>query len=107
MGLLRLRCSRDSTGSGFAIMLSSSFKSCCSFIAAIAEQRFGFNPAPVSDLTHWTDIIDGAMYPDAKTAVEMREPAMKLTMIIESAQDYGFVARLIPLLATKPLANIL
>src|SRR5947199_2984862 len=47
------------------------------------------------------------MYPDAKTAVEMREPAMKLTMIIESAQDYGFVARLIPLLATKPLANIL
>lgn len=83
------------------------FKSCTSFIAAIAEQRFGFNPAPVSDLTHWTDIIDGAMYPDAKTAVEMREPAMKLTMIIESAQDYGFVARLIPLLATKPLANIL
>src|SRR5438067_8469467 len=51
------------------------FKSCTSFIAAIAEQRFGFNPAPVSDLTHWTDIIDGAMYPDAKTAVEMREPA--------------------------------
>src|SRR5438094_2269957 len=53
------------------------FKSCTSFIAAIAEQRFGFNPAPVSDLTHWTDIIDGAMYPDAKTAVEMREHAMK------------------------------
>src|SRR5947208_15026148 len=81
------------------------FRSCTSFIATIAEQRFGFNPAPVSDLTHWTDIIDGAMYPDANTAGEMREPAMKLTMIIESAQDYGSLARLLPLLATTPLPN--
>jgi hypothetical protein len=83
------------------------FKSCTSFIATIAEQRFGFNPAPVADLIYWTDIIDGAMYPDAATAVEMKEPAMKLTMVIESAQDHGFVARLVPLLATRPLGEIL
>jgi hypothetical protein len=83
------------------------FKSCTSFIAAVAEQRFGFNPAPVADLVHWTDIIDGAMYPDAHTAVEMREPAMKLTMVIESAQQHDFVPRLITLLAYKPLAQIL
>src|SRR5262249_35158991 len=83
------------------------FKSCTSFIATIAEQRFGFNPAPVADLIYWADIIDGAMYPDAATAVEMKAPAMKLTMVIESAQDHGFVARLVPLLATRPLGEIL
>ena len=83
------------------------FKSCAGFIAMTAEQRFGFNPAPVADLIKWTDIIDGAMYADAKTAVEMKEPAMKLTMVIESAQDYAFVPRLIPLLATMPLAEII
>jgi len=83
------------------------FKSCTGFIATIAEQRFGFDPAPVADLVHWTDIVDGAMYPDAKTAVEMKAPAMKLTMVIESAQDYSFVPRLIPLLVTKPLGEIL
>ena len=83
------------------------FKSCTSFIATIAEQRFGFNPAPVSELIYWTDIIDGAMYPDAKTAVEMKAAAMKLTMVIESAPDCNFVPRLIPLLAIKPLAEIL
>ncbi len=83
------------------------FKSCTSFIAMIAEQRFGFNPAPVADLVHWTDVIDGALYADARTAVEMREPAMKLTMIIESNQSFGFVPQLIPLLATKPLGEIL
>ena len=83
------------------------FKSCTGFIATIAEQRFGFNPAPVADLIHWTDIVDGAMYPDAKNAVEMKAAAMKLTMVIESAQDYSFVPRLIPLLVAKPMEEIL
>ena len=83
------------------------FKSCTSFIAMIGQQRFGFDPAPVADLVHWTDVIDGALYSDAKTAVEMQEPAMKLTMVIESAPDQGFVPHLIPLLATKPLSAIL
>jgi hypothetical protein len=83
------------------------FKSCAGFIAMIAEQRFGFNPAPVAELIKWADIIDGALYADAKTAVEMKEPAMKLTMVIESAQDYAFVPRLIPLLASMPLAEII
>ncbi len=83
------------------------FKSCTSFLAMIAQTRFGFNPAPVADLVHWTDIIDGAMYEDARTAVEMKAPAMKLTMVIESAPDQNFVPKLIPLLATKSLGEII
>ncbi len=83
------------------------FKSCTSFLAMIAQTRFGFNPAPVADLVRWTDIIDGAMYEDARTAVEMKAPAMKLTMVIESAPDQNFVPKLIPLLATKSLAEII
>ncbi len=83
------------------------FKSCTSLIALIGQQRFGFNPEPVADLVHWTDIIDGALYPDARTAVEMKEPAMKLTMVIESSQDRLFGSQLIPQLANKPLAQIL
>ena len=82
------------------------FRSCTSFIATIAEQHFGFNPASVAELVHWTDIIDGAMYQDAKTAVEMKEPAMQLTMVIESTQDQEFIPRLIPLLASQPLAEV-
>ena len=83
------------------------FKSCTSFLAMIAQQRFGFNPAPVADLIHWTDVIDGAMYEDARTAVEMKAPAMKLTMVIESAPDQTFVPKLIPLLASKSLGQII
>jgi hypothetical protein len=83
------------------------FKSCTRFIATIAEQRFGFNPRPVADLVHWADVVDGALYADARTAVEMKAPAMKLTMVIESAKDSNFVPRLIPLLATKSLEQVL
>jgi hypothetical protein len=37
----------------------------------------------------------------------MKAPAMKLTMVIESAPDHVFVPNLIPLLATKSLDEIL
>lgn len=83
------------------------FKSCTSFIAMIGEQHFGFDSKPVADLVYWTDLIDGAMYPDAKTAVEMKAPAMKLTMVIESTQDPKFLPQLIPVLAYKPLGEVL
>ena len=83
------------------------FKSCTSFIAMIAKERFGFDPSPVSELVHWTDIVDGAMYEDAKSAVEMKAPAMKLTMAIESSTDRDFVKTMIPLLASQSLASIL
>jgi hypothetical protein len=83
------------------------FKSCTSFIAMIAKERFGFDPQPVSELIHWTDIVDGAMYDDAKSAVEMKAPAMKLTMAIEASTDRNFVKSVIPLLAYNSLASIL
>jgi hypothetical protein len=83
------------------------YKSCTKFIATIAERRFGFDPKPIAELIEWADIIDGAMYVDAKSAVEMKEPAMKLTMIIEATQDPAFIPRLIPTLAEMPLADVL
>ncbi len=82
------------------------FKSCTSFIATIGTDRFGFNSEPVAELVHWTDIIDGALYNSARDAVEMKAPAMKLTMVIESAKDSTVVPRLISMLASKPLEDI-
>ena len=83
------------------------FKSCAALIATIAQSRFGFDPAPVADLVQWTEIVDGALYADARTAVEMETPASRLTMVIEATQDPKFMPRLIPLLAAKPLEEIL
>jgi hypothetical protein len=82
------------------------FKSCTKLIATIAENRFGFDPRPVAELVEWADIIDGAQYQDARTAVEMKQPAPQLTLAIEATQDPGFVPRLIPLLVSRPLGEI-
>jgi hypothetical protein len=83
------------------------YRSCTKFIAETTEKRFGFNPEPIREVVRWADIIDGALYADAKAAVEMKEPAMKLTMVIESTQDPTFIPRLIRLLASQSLDEII
>lgn len=84
-----------------------SFVSCTGFIAKIAETKFGLNVEPLADLIHWANIVDGAKYESAQAAVEMAEPAMKLTMVIESATDDALVPRLIPLLTEMSLQEVL
>jgi hypothetical protein len=81
--------------------------SCTGFLGHIAGTKFGFDTAPVAELIHWANIVDGALYESPQSAVEMGEPAMKLTMIIEATQDPEFVPRLIPLLTEMPLAEVL
>jgi hypothetical protein len=83
------------------------FKSCTKLVASIAKEKFGFDPQPLADLIHWADVIDGAQFDSPQQAVEMAEPALKLTMAIESTNDPVFLPRLIPLLAEKPLAQVL
>ncbi|HTK95492.1 MAG TPA: hypothetical protein VL382_07610 [Terriglobales bacterium] len=83
------------------------YKSCSKFIADVTAQRFGFDARPVAELVEWADIIDGAQFKDPKIAVEMKEPAMRLTMIIEATQDPTFTPRLIPLLVRKSLREVL
>jgi hypothetical protein len=63
------------------------FKSCTKFLATIAREKFGFDGANLNELIGWADIIDGAQYSDAKAAVEMAAPAMKLTLVMESAKE--------------------
>ena len=81
--------------------------SCTSFIAHIASSKFGFNAEPLAELVRWADIVDGARYESPQIAVEMAEPAMKLTLVIESTQDPEFIPRLIPLLTSMPFRQIL
>jgi len=82
------------------------FISCTSFIAAVGASRFGFDVGSLGELLYWADIVDGARYESAKAAVEMQAPAMKLTMVIENADTPDFIPRIIPMLTTIPLAEI-
>jgi hypothetical protein len=101
-----LACRRDPVCSAHKFF-DAGYTSCTGFLAHIAATRYGFETAPVADLIHWADIVDGARYESPEAAVEMAAPAMKLTLIIESAQDPGFIPKLIPLLTEMPLSEVL
>jgi hypothetical protein len=83
-----------------------SYKSCASFIHDYARDRYGFAPADLEDLVKWSIVIDGAQYPDAKTAVELGAPAMKLTLVIEAAKGSGIVWKIIGWMQTRQLSDI-
>ena len=83
------------------------FKSCTKFLAQIAHEKFGFDTRPVAELIHWADIIDGAQFDSPQQAVEMAEPAMKLTMVIESTSDPELPPKLIPCMVREPLAQVI
>jgi hypothetical protein len=72
-----------------------SFKSCTGFIAKVVKEKYGYQAPDLEELVKWANIIDGAQYPDAKTAVEMGAPAMKLTLVIEAVKGADLLKRMI------------
>jgi hypothetical protein len=83
-----------------------SYKSCTKLLADIGSSKFGFNVEPLADLIHWGDVIDGAQFPTAESAVELSEPATQLALVIEAAPEDGLVPKLIPDLAYRPLGEM-
>ncbi len=84
-----------------------SFKSCTLFIATVARRQWGFEAPDLADLVKWANIIDGAQYADARTAVELGEPAMQLTLVIEATKGSDLVQRVIGWMRRQPLVEIM
>ena len=93
---------RDRSGRKF---YDPSFKSCTKFLATIARERFGFERPHLEELIRWADIIDGAQYSDAQSAVELGSPAMKLTLVIEASPD-NICPQMIRWMTEMPLDRI-
>jgi len=95
---------RDTSGRK---LYDPAYKSCTSFISVIARDRWGFRAPDLDDLVEWSLVIDGAQYPDARTAVELGAPAMKLTLVIEAAKGSGIVQKIIGWMQRRQLADII
>jgi len=87
-------------------MYDPSFKSCTLFIRTVAKQKWGFDAPDLDQLVYWANIIDGAQYPDAKTAVELGAPAMKLTLVIEGSKGSDMVQKIIGWMRHRTLEEI-
>jgi hypothetical protein len=82
------------------------YKSCTQFIADTLCEKFGFEPADLSELIEWADIIDGAQYNNAKTAVELGAAALKLMLVIEASRDQEVMDLIIHGMANQPLDRL-
>jgi|SRR5215213_3239348 len=82
------------------------YKSCTQFIADVARDKYGFEEEGLRDLIYWADIIDGAQYEDARTAVQLEAPALKLMLIIEASRNQRLMEKIIREMQARPLAEI-
>jgi hypothetical protein len=81
-------------------------KSCCEFIARIAEEKYGFKDDSLADLIHWAHIIDGALYENAAQCVELKAPALKLMQVIEGVADPAFLEMIIRRLTDQSIDEV-
>lgn len=84
-----------------------SFRSCTKFICTVAQERFGYEAPDLKELVDWADIIDGALYSNAKEAVDLGAPAMQLTLVIEGSKGSDLVQRVIRAMQSMSLSEIM
>ncbi len=83
------------------------YRSCTKFIVETVKRNFNFDSSRLEEVVRWADIIDGAQFEDARAAVELREPAMKLMMVIEGVRDPVRIRSLITEFQEKSLEEIM
>jgi hypothetical protein len=81
-------------------------KSCTKFLATCLAERFGWDISPFGELLHWAEIVDGALFPSAAMAVELREPALRLMTWVENNRERALAERFIEDLVSRPLGEI-
>jgi hypothetical protein len=83
------------------------YRSCTKFISEMLQRHFRFDSSGLADLIKWADIIDGAQFESAQSAVELHESAMKLMMVIEGVRDREKICSLIAEFQEKSLDDIM
>ncbi len=93
----------DATGRKFH---DGAYGSCTKLLIDVARERFGWTAPDLDELVSWSDIIDAARFPDADVASSFDPPAMAIAAVVQEQGDDTLNAQLIPLLASKPLAEV-
>jgi hypothetical protein len=95
---------RDHSGRKFH---DPSYKSCTKYIAHVTQTVFNCPLPDLDDLVYWADIIDGAQFPDAQTAVELKEPAMRLMLVIEASHSPELIHKIIRKIQRQSLSDVI
>jgi hypothetical protein len=96
----------DASGAQRRMFHDGSYSSATKLIADMGRDRFGLDPVPMADLVKWADMIDSAAFPNAKMAVERKEPELQLMTVVEHMGDDAFLAKMVPRLLENPLFEV-
>jgi hypothetical protein len=80
--------------------------SCTKLIARVARETFGVVDPSLDELVAFADRIDAARFDSAAEAVDRSSPFMRLVSVVEHHGDDAFIARLVPELLSRPLAEV-
>lgn len=69
--------------------------SCAGYIARVCEAEFGWDFGRLQGLAEWADIIDSARFPDAETAVEVKDPVLQLMSVCEHMVDGALAVKVV------------
>jgi hypothetical protein len=81
-------------------------RSCTKFEAGVLAASFGFDATRYDELIRWADVIDGAQFPDARTAVALDAPALRLMTWVEHNKEAALAVRFIEDLQRRGLSEI-
>lgn len=95
---------RDTSG---LKMYDPEFRSCTNYIATMVKEKWGYDAPDLEELVKWADIIDGAQYESAASAVALGSPAMQLTLVIEGCKGSETVHKIIRKMRHEKLAEII
>ncbi len=99
----RAHFAADASGKKF---FDPDYGSCTQLVADVTRSRFSFDTSGLTELLRWADLIDAARFPDAKMAVELKEPALQLMTVLEHHGDDKLLGTLIPRLMDSPLDEV-
>lgn len=77
--------------------------SCAGLLARWLTREHGFDASTIADHVRWADLIDSASFESPQQAVRLREPALQLMALLDSAPAAGLVETLIETLSSSSL----
>jgi hypothetical protein len=80
--------------------------SCAGLLGRWLAQQHGFDDRPFANHIRWADLIDSASYESPSQAVELREPALRLMMLLEQAPPAELVDWLIRALSAADIDTV-
>jgi len=81
-------------------------KSCTKFMAMVLAERFDFDTAPFAELIDWAELIDGALFVNARQAVELASPALQIMATLEATTEHDLPRKVVAAMQEQSLGEL-